>query len=223
MNTESTKKNTLMLEALPDAKHKDYFKILVNNCIAAYGRVFSDKAALDLNKVTGKMRALVLDDRRYIEETRSLKAQQMLNEIEEIEYLASLAAGEKPDEGAYDYDPRAKGGKKKTTTADKDMLTMRFKAAQMKREIWALSAAGGEADEKDAVNVFYVPSSRDEVLQLLDTELDAGSDAADFQGLLSEKEELPESSTGKTRIKAKTKVSSEPIYRERPDGTVEEL
>jgi hypothetical protein len=221
MGIKHREADRLVLKPLPDAQHKDYFHILVENCIAAYGRVFSDKLALDLNRVGGKMRALVLEDVHYIQETRNLKARQVLEEIGKLEYLASLASGEAPD--AEDEDPRAKGAGRKKSSVDRDMLTMQFKAAQMLRDVRNWNNDADEAEEKDAVNVFYVPASAEDILKLAAVEVVEGSGDADMDELLDRKERLPESSSGRVRLKGRTKEPIEPAYREYEDGTVEEL
>jgi hypothetical protein len=208
------------LRKLPGEKHKDYFDVLIENCITAYGKFFNDKLALDLNKVVGKMRTLVLEDRRYVQETRSLKAKQMLDEISEIEYISSIASGR--DTGTGGNDPRARDGKLKTTV-DRDMLNMRFKAAQMRRELLSLSAATEEAEEKDSVNIFFVAASRDDLEQLQTLEFEEGKDDGDFDALLDRKEKAPEGSGGKLRKKTQVKAVVEAAYRELPDGTIEEV
>jgi hypothetical protein len=204
---------------LPEPGHEDYFRILVDRCITSYGQILSDKMALDLNKVTGKMRTLILEDKRYIEETRSLKARQMLDEIKEIEYLSKVAAGAHDED---DYDPRMRG-ERRATTADKDMLNMRFKAAQMRRELLNLSANTDEAEEKDAVYIFFTPVSAEEILSMQTTELEEGVADASLEEFLQDKEAMAEGTSGKMRVGAKTKSVVEPVFRELADGTVEEL
>jgi hypothetical protein len=167
------------------------------------------------------MRAMVLEDRRYIQETRSIKAKRMLDEIAEIDHLADLASGKDADNDSRD--PRSRGEKRKITTADKDMLNMKFKAAQMRRELLNLSAATENAEEIDAINIFFVPVTSEEVLKMRTVEIYEGSEDADMEDLMGTKEEVPEGTSGKLRIKAKTKKPAGPAYREHDDGTVEEM
>jgi hypothetical protein len=175
---------------------------------------------LDYNRVTGKLRALVLDDEEYKQETRNIYAKQRLEELQEIDSLAALAtSGEEEEE----YDPRRKGKKKKTASAEKDMLTMRFKAAQMKRElINALNTTAGTS-ERDAVNLWVVNVSREEIVKSIKAELYDGSADETLDALIRPKEEAPEGTSGKVRYSGKTRgPADEDMFETLPDGGIVE-
>jgi hypothetical protein len=170
---------------LPDEGDADYFRVVVRNCITAYSRLFNDKLALDYNKVIGKTRALVLADIEYQRETRSIYSKRMWEEVDEIERLVKIADGmDDGDTGESEVeskDPRNKGKepkKKKVTTADKDMLNMQFKALQARREMLNLSASTETAEETDALNIMFVPLTRDEFERLKSVEVFEGTDDA---------------------------------------------
>jgi hypothetical protein len=153
---------------IPDEGSPDYFRIIVRNCITAYSRLFNDKLALDYNKVIGKTRALVLADMEYQREMRSIYSRRMWEEVDEIERLVAIADGMDEEYGEDDVesrDPRSRGkgaGKKKVTTADKDMLNMQFKALQARRDILNLSADNERASETDAVNHMFIALTAEE-------------------------------------------------------------
>jgi hypothetical protein len=168
------------VELPEDEKLPDYFRLLVRNCVAAYARTYNDKLALDYNQVIGKMRALVLDDNDYQKQTRSIRAKRIIDEAVELEELAALARGEdalgdddEDDPDRYDTRPGAKKGKK-TAAADKDEINLRFKVAQERRIFLNLNANADEAEEAEALNLFFVPVTREESERLDTVEANAG-------------------------------------------------
>jgi hypothetical protein len=170
--------------ALPDEGSPGYFRIVVRNCITAYSRLLNDKLALDYNKVIGKTRAMVLADIEYQSETRSIYSRRMWEEVDEIERLVEKAdsmddANTEPEIESKDPRNRGKPVKKnKVTTADKDMLNMRFKALQARREMLNLSADNERAAETDAVNLMYVALTPDEFSKIKQVEMFRGADDA---------------------------------------------
>jgi hypothetical protein len=208
----------LQLYPLPGEEHPDYFAILVRNCITAYEKLPNDRMALDYCKVTGKLRAMVLGNETYIKETRNTSARHRLEELEELEYLKSIAAGEDGDEG-YEHDPRRRGTGKKTNI-DRDILNMRFKAAQLKRELLSeISKEAGDT-EKDAVNVFFVGMTREEFHRLETVEVNQGSNDASLDELIAAKEEAPE---GSMRPRGQARTESVVFETVNEDGSIEEL
>lgn len=222
-----------LVPSLPAKDSPDYFNALVQNCIAAYEKLNNDSLALDYCKVVDKrLRVLVLDDATYKQETKSIYARQRLQEIEEIEYLSSLASsGDAEGEDADTKDgyvhPSERGKKKKvekSTAVDRDMLNMRFKAAQMTRELRKDMAAVAGDVESHAVNFLFVPVSREEFERLATVEIDQGSDEADFAELLGRKELMPEGSSGRLRAEGTkhTEVEDDDFFDVMQDGTIVE-
>jgi len=204
---QKRKKSIDILEPLPEKNNPGYFRALVCNCIKAYEKLSNDGLALDFCKVADKkLRAMILNDGEYKAETKNIYAKQRLEEMEEVEYLASLAANDGMDGDDEDddhYAPRDGERKsKKITGADKDMINMRFKAAQMKRELRAeLSKAEGD-NERDTVNLMTIVFTREELEELLTFELYRGSDNADIDALMDVKEEVPVGTVGKTQFES---------------------
>jgi hypothetical protein len=194
--SEELPAGTVRLLSLPDQKHPDYFRIVVQNCITAFTRLPNNKMALDYCRVSGKLRAMVLADEEYIQETRSIYAQQQLSEIDETERLASLAEDSGEEDEEY-VNPRDKGkdtskGKKRQAAVDRDMLSMRFKAAQLRRELLN-EIKEQDTGELDAMYTFFVPVSEEELEKMDTVEIFAGS--KDESGVLNEltgkQKELP--------------------------------
>jgi hypothetical protein len=212
----------------------DDFRDLVDRCIEAYEKLNNDGLALNLCKVSDKrLRIMVLSDEQYITETKNIYARQKLEEIEEVEHLAKLAANEmQPDDDDDEYthpsDRKKKSKQQKTTPADRDLLNIRFKAAQLKRELRAEMANAVDDVEKDAVNLLYVPVTKEELERMITIELHAGSDDVDIDGLISKKEEVPTGSSGKLSSKGRaTKIKEiveevEDYFDELPDGEIVE-
>jgi hypothetical protein len=191
---ETEKKHLL---PIPDKGSPDYFRVVVKNCITAYEKLPNNSMALDYCKIADKrLRAMILDDEEYKTETRNIYARQRLQEIEEIEYLASLSSNEEEDddEGEAEFvHPSERGNKpaKKTKTADKDMINMRFKAVQMKRDMFAdLANAVGDV-EQNAINFMEIPITVQEFDRLLTVEMSEGTDEADIDSLIGTKEDIP--------------------------------
>jgi hypothetical protein len=191
----------IALSELPQENSPDYFRALVRNCIETYKKLPNDAMCLDYNKVSGRLRAMILDDGEYKKETRNIYAQQQLEAISEIDYLASLASG---GEDGDDGDPRSRGRKKKVSGADKDMLNMRFKAAQMKRELISQMNNDSVGSEADIVHLLWVPVTAEELARYRTTEVNDGGDEDGLAELTSNKEEMPEGTGGKTRARGQT-------------------
>jgi hypothetical protein len=197
----------IALKELPQQDAPDYFRALVRNCIETYKELPNDAMCLDYNRVSGKLRALVLDDEEYKQETRNIYAKQRLEELYEVDSLAKLAFNEETDEESYD--PRDRGKKKQVRGADKDMLNLRFKAAQMRRDLIAALNEDNNASERDAVVFMYVALTREEFDRDLYVEFHAGTAEADMEELTNRKEEMPDGSSGKVRQTAQTKPTDD--------------
>jgi hypothetical protein len=147
------------------------FRALVARCIKSYGSFFDDGLSLDYNRVTEtKLRSMILQDPEYRQETRYLYAKRIMDNIHEMDELSQLAAGmyEEEDE---DYDVRGvKQKKKRPASADKDMITMRFRAAQERRELLSeVNKVNGDA--LDAINLFFIPITAEEFARLETVEI----------------------------------------------------
>jgi hypothetical protein len=191
------------LKELPRQDAPDYFRLLVRNCIETYKELPNDAMCLDYNKVSGKLRALVLDDEEYKQETRNIYAKQRLEELYEIDNLAKLALNEDDDDEKND--PRNRGKKRTVSGADKDMLNMRFKAAQMRRELIASLNEDSGASERDAVNFMFVGMTREEIEKSARDEIYDGDSDGALDELTSRKEEAPEGTSGKVRVSGRSK------------------
>ena len=214
-----------LLAPLPERDDPGYFRALVRNCIKAYEKLSNDGLALDFCKVADrKLRAMVLNDGEYKAETRNIYARQRLEEMEEVEHLASLAANggseEGDDEDDDHYEPRdGRKPPKKITGADKDLINMQFKAAQMKRELRSeLSKMEGDS-ERDAVNLMEVAITREEFERLITASINEGSDDADVDALIGAKEGAPAGS-GQRRVEPE--IPEEDFFRILPDGEIVE-
>ena len=212
---------------LPDTGSPDHFRNLVQRCIKAYEESNNDSLALDFCEVLDKrLRASVLDDEEYKRSTKSIYARQRLEEVRELQQLAGLAAnaGETGD-GSDGYVHPSERGKekapKKSAAADRDMLTLRFKAAQMIRELKKDMASAAGDTERDAVYMIYVPETREAFEKLLAVEVCTGSDDADIRSLIGSKEDVPEGTSGKlpTRDRS-TKERDDVFFDVLPDGEI---
>jgi hypothetical protein len=210
---------------LPEDEGSEYLAALIHNCIAAYAQVLSDKVALDYNKVPDSLRAIILEDKYYRQETRSIKAKKMMDEIREIEYLADAAMKTDGDDEDGDdeefYDPRhpqQQQKKKRFAGADKDSINMRFKAAQLRRDLLNLSAGAEGSEEAAALNVFFVPLTREEFAKLAVTDVHEGEESGKGAFKAETDPTLPVASAP-----ASGPPADEPLYTVHENGDVEEL
>jgi hypothetical protein len=188
---------------LPEKNDPDYFRSLVKDCVAAYEKLNNDSLAMDFCKVVDRrLRALILDDEEYRRETKSIYARQRLEEVQELDYLAGLAANEEvEDENEDDEEwvhPSERGKKgKKVAPVDRDMLNIRFKALQLKRDAMRdMANVAGDA-ERDTVNHVFMSVGRGEFEKLVTIEISNGSGDADFEELVGKKEDMPVGTSGK--------------------------
>jgi hypothetical protein len=195
----------IKLKELPEENAPDYFRVLVRNCVETYKELPNDSICLDYNRVSGTLRAMVLGDEEYKRETRNIYAERCLEELRELNDIARPSADEEDDWDDDYADPRGKGKKKKACGADKDTLTTRFKAAQMRREIIGSLNESYGASERDAANLMFVGMSREEVEKNARAEIYEGDADEALGELANGKEEAPEGTSGKIRPSGRTK------------------
>jgi hypothetical protein len=210
----------IALNELPQESSPDYFRLLVRNCIETYKKLPNDAMCLDYNRVSGKTRAMILDDDEYKKETRNIYAQQQLEAISEIDYLARLASSDGDDE---EDDPRSRGKKKKVSGADKDMLNMRFKAAQMKRELIAAMNEDNSASERDATHLMFIGMLREDIEKSARAEIYDGDADGALDELTSREEDAPEGTSGKVRNNGRNvPLEDEDFFNTLPNGEIVE-
>lgn len=173
---------------------KDAYEQLVDRCINAYRKLLNNGMALDVCRVQGKMRSIILKDQRYLTETRAIKAEQYLTELEQVEgiYNASTKMGMNFDD-SYEGDDGRDGGpvdQKKVINAQKEALAMQLKAAQMRRDLMNLTAESADDKEEDAINFFFTALTADEMRKIRQVEINEGSeDESDaFKAMKKEEE-----------------------------------
>lgn len=145
---------------------EDSFDALVTKCIDMYAKLLNSGMALDACRVQGKMRAMVLQDERYIRETRAIKAEKYLGELDDIDRIIRSA-----DRMVYGDDDDGRGGGSKL---EKDALAMKLRGAQMRRELLQLTAADSD-NEDDGLNFFFCPVSPEEMERMKRVEVHRGS------------------------------------------------
>jgi hypothetical protein len=214
----------ITLRELPPQDAPDYFRLLVRNCIETYKKLPNDEMCLNYNKVSGKLRARVLDDEEYQQETRNIYAQQRLAELDEVDNLAQLAFTDEDVEEDFDFenaDPRSIVKPKPKPGVDKDRLNLRFKAAQMRRELIASLNDNNNAAERDAVNLSFVGVSREDIERNIRNEIEDGSADDALDELTNSKEEAPEGTSGKLRLKGQDRpLDDDAFFETLPDGEI---
>ena len=227
-----------MAEKKEKSTEKDYYECLVDKVIEAYRKLLNQGMALDVCRVQGKMRAMILRDSRFIAETRAIRAEKYLHELNEVEDIYEAASRLGDDDSDYDYSGRDNqdGRKKKGKTSDKDALAMQLKAAAMRRELMSLTAEDTGDNEESAVNFFFTALTAEEMEHMKAIEVHHGSssDSDTFKSLASSNENDVASQAKKRKEQTKQKMlpeeedasidsapsSDEDIFETLPDGTV---
>lgn len=222
----------------------DAFRALVQKVIESYKKLLNQGMALDVCRVQGKMRAMILRDSEFIKETRAIRAEKYLNELNEIEdiYQAATRMGQDDD----DYDDRAASGRDlmdgrkrkpgdRKKSNDKDALAMQLKAASMRRELMSLTADDASDNEESAVNFFFTALTREEMEMMKQVEVNHGTASEDgaFKGMSGEDTNDVAAQAKKRKEQTKQKMlpqeNSSPassgvddMFEVLPDGTLRE-
>lgn len=222
----------------------DAFRALVQKVIESYKKLLNQGMALDVCRVQGKMRAMILRDSEFIKETRAIRAEKYLNELNEIEdiYQAATRMGQDGD----DYDDRAASGRDlmdgrkrksgdKKKSNDKDALAMQLKAASMRRELMSLTADDASDNEESAVNFFFTALTREEMETMKQVEVNHGTASEDgaFKGMSGENTQDVAAQAKKRKQQTENKYLAEEqeenygsdeddMFEVLPDGTLRE-
>jgi hypothetical protein len=193
--TKGTKTNKVHIKTVPkgtktaDHRAGTEFNALVDRCITSFADVFNDSLALDLNRVGGKLRSMVLQNERYRQETKMLRADMYAREIKDLdEIIRSTDSEDVVDE--FDVRKRKKGASapKRTASIDRDLLQMRFKAKEARRRLIFKDDENSDKSEADALNVFFINVTEDEFKEMETVELftPETNEKADLGNLVAE-------------------------------------
>lgn len=160
------------IKTLPDKASPNYLDAVIQNVIEAYKFFQSDSMALDYCSIRGPLRSTVLAHSDYKTQTRYIRAEKYLEEIEEVQQLTKDLRGTEPS----DVDFRdSRDPDKEYQRQYKDWFAMRLKTAEMRRELLSLSRKDDESEEASALNIYFVPISREEFEQLKNVEIVDGT------------------------------------------------
>jgi len=185
----------MKFDKLPDDKSPDYYDILRKNCIKAYSKLLNNSKALDINRVSGKMRITILEDPIYKQETRGIRAQMVLKEIEDLDRITGLLNSamdesdeEEDEEEEEEVDvrglrkrkpPKKTVVKKPVRKIDKDFVNMQLKTSQVRRELLELDKV--EEDNEDAsINIFFYACTKEEFEKIDTVEVYEGDKDAEL-------------------------------------------
>lgn len=149
---------------LPHPSAKNYLAVLIDECVKAYHRCMSDTLALNYIGVTGKDRAMVLENDDYRRRTRQAAAEKHMEIIVEVEQMAQDLTSEMPDE--RDYNIREPGVADRYDKDYKDNLNQRLKVLDIKRDVLRMGHDTDDSNEVDAINIFFIPITREEFERL---------------------------------------------------------
>lgn len=169
----------------------DSFEVLRDRVIDSYRKLLNQGLALDASRVQGKMRAMILRDPVFIRETRAIRAEKYLRELDEIEDIYAAAQRLGDDTDAWDDASGRDGSVRRRKSSDKDSLAMQLRAASMRRELMSLTAEDSSDNEESAVNFFFTALTREEMEALKQVEVNEGSDddGASFAAMKGEDEQ----------------------------------
>jgi hypothetical protein len=174
---------------LPSKNDPEYMGALIDACIGAFEVFQDDTMALDYMGVNGKTRPMVLENEKYKLSTRQLKAEMFLEEIEDVNGIIKSLKEQAPNESQYDI--RNPKDASAYTKDFKDTLSLRLKATEQRRELLSISR-NKEAEENDALHVFFIALTPTEFEAMTNVEINEGTDDAKMNDG-SKKEELQKS------------------------------
>jgi hypothetical protein len=141
-------------------------------------------------------------------------AEKFLEEIEEIEEISKELKNSTPDEGSYDIrNPKDADAYVKDI---KDTLNLRLKVADMRRDVLSITKTK-EAEENDALNIFYIALTAEEFKAMSNVEIHDGSDDSSISS--SEKSVSP---TARKRFGPDFDEEPDPFIMS-SDGSLEEI
>lgn len=170
---------------MEDKQAKDEFDTLVTQVIEAFKITLNDSVALDAHGIIGKMRVMIVDSERYQRETRRIRAQQTIADLQEIDRLIdTMKEPEEEDEEAegepdetYDIRGTNKTDVKTKRTPprfDKARMETRLKLLSARKDV-LMSSKEGEDRETDALNIFFIAMSREEFEAMETVEISEGT------------------------------------------------
>lgn len=169
-----------------DQATTDLIKPVIDDVLDAYKLLQSDVLALDFCGVDGRMRSLILGDPYYLRESKKIKAQKFAEEIKEINSIAERIKRVGSAAGNDDDNSRVSGGSGMDGKTEKSMIDLQMKAAMMRRSLLDLSTVNeNDGDEMEALNVYFIPVTREEFEELKTIEIHQGGETS----LMAEGEE----------------------------------
>lgn len=164
---------TQLRSSLPPKEDPDYTSELVSACIAAFEIFQDDTLSLDYMGVNAKTRPIVLENDRYKQATKQLKAEKFLEEIEDVNGIIKSLKDQAPNETSYDI--RNPKDAANYTKDFKETLNLRLKATEMRRDLLNISRSK-DAEENDALNVFFVALTAEEFQAMQNVEIHEGTE-----------------------------------------------
>ncbi len=155
----------------------DAFEELMNKVIEKYKEFLNTTYALDYCKVQDKkLRNQILKNPEFQKETRAIKAQVYLRDIQNInkiyEDASKLDGNDEYDSGRGTVD----------TKAVKDAITLKLKATDIRRELLSMTNDQNSELDEAAINFYFVPVSEADIRKMMEEErieLHEGSEGDD--------------------------------------------
>lgn len=149
---------------MADEKETLTYEELREQVIRKFGIVFKDSVAMDACKVSKDIRIRMLEDPEYIAETKALRANLFVNQLDELD---NVIAGT--------YDNSEKGSDRSATV---------LRCLELKQKL-LLEDLNINKDESNALNVAYIAMSKEDFEALETVEVNKGGNnnrelSADF-------------------------------------------
>lgn len=149
---------------MADEKETLTYEQLREQVIRKFGIVFKDSVAMDACKVSKDIRIRMLEDPEYIAETKALRANLFVNQLDELD---NVIAGT--------YDNSEKGSDRSATV---------LRCLELKQKL-LLEDLNINKDESNALNVAYIAMSKEDFEALETVEVNKGGNnnrelSADF-------------------------------------------
>lgn len=199
----------------------------IEQTLKAYEVLYNESLALDFVGVSGGSRQVILDDKYFQTKVRQLRAKKYYQEIKDIEAtLKKLEEADTAEEGdeddiAFPVRGMEKKGRKakENSQINKEILNFSIRLKELSRKIQNLDASSeGEADEKDAFNVYFHPLSKEDYERMETVEIAYPSAHVAGNPFELAAKDLPKGGGGSPDT-----VMFGDDFIQHPDGSIEEI
>lgn len=170
------------------------YEELREEVVRKFGIVFKDSVAMDACKVPKDLRIRMLEDPEYIADTKALKANLFVNQLDELDNVIAGA-----------YDNSEKGSDRSATV---------LRCLELKQKL-LLEDLNINKDESNALNVAFIAMSKEDFEALETVEVNKGGNSRELSADFGVSEDTD---SFEARLKADAKQRLDTLEKEKDNG-----